>query len=351
MTYSRFLALLIAAGSIACWRVGPARAAQPQPVPVSVVSRPDAEAGPTEVSVRMWMANIDNIDSAAQSFGANFLVQLRWRDPRLAPGESAGDARFKLDEIWHPRILLLNPIGAVRRALPETVDVEPDGTVTYRQRFVVKVSQRLDLSDFPFDTQDFSVHVISVAGGPDDIQFVPDALWTAPGLKQAAGIAEEISLPDWEITGWEAGAAPYVLVPGTTAAGYAMKIEAKRAPAHYVRKVILPLILIVMMSWAVFWIDPTNAGSQISVAVTSMLTLIAYRFAVGGHVPRVPYTTRMDTFILAATVLVFLSLTEVILTAGLVRREREGLARKIDRVSRVLFPITFTVVAVLALVA
>jgi hypothetical protein len=30
-----------------------------------------------------------------------------------------------------------------------------------------------------------------------------------------------------------------------------------------------------------WWVDPTNGGPQISVPITSMLTLIAYRFAIG----------------------------------------------------------------------
>jgi hypothetical protein len=57
---------------------------------------------------------------------------------------------------------------------------------------------------------------------------------------------------------------------------------------------ILPLVLIVIMSWCSFWIDPVNANSQISIAVTSMLTLIAYRYAVDTQVPRLPYMTRVD---------------------------------------------------------
>ena len=69
-----------------------------------------------------------------------------------------------------------------------------------------------------------------------------------------------------------------------------------------------------MMSWTVFWIHPTNGGPQISVAVTSMLTLIAYRFAIGSEVPKLPYLTRLDAFILASSLLVFLSLIEVMLT-------------------------------------
>jgi gamma-aminobutyric acid receptor subunit beta len=70
--------------------------------------------------------------------------------------------------------------------------------------------------------------------------------------------------------------------------GYVFEFHATRLAQYYLLKVILPLLLIVMMSWTVFWIDPTNGGPQISVAVTSMLTLIAYRFAIGSEVPKLP---------------------------------------------------------------
>ena len=59
-----------------------------------------------------------------------------------------------------------------------------------------------------------------------------------------------------------------------------MTFEARRYPGYFISKVILPLIFIVAMSWVVFWIDP-ESGTRVSVSVTAMLTLIAYRFAVG----------------------------------------------------------------------
>ena len=71
-----------------------------------------------------------------------------------------------------------------------------------------------------------------------------------------------------------------------------------------------------MMSWTVFWIDPTNGGPQISVAVTSMLThCLPLRDWVGGAKAALPYT--LDAFILASSLLVFLSLIEVMLTTKL----------------------------------
>ena len=40
--------------------------------------------------------------------------------------------------------------------------------------------------------------------------------------------------------------------------------------------IIVPLILIVMMSWVVFWIDPRDFGPQMGMATASVFTLIAF---------------------------------------------------------------------------
>lgn len=119
---------------------------------------------------------------------------------------------------------------------------------------------------------------------------------------------------------------------------------------HYILKVILPLILIVMMSWSGFWIDPVHANSQISVAVTSMLTLIAYRFAVDTQLPRLPYMTRLDSFFLTSTILVFFSLIEVLVTTILDNNKQTERAKKIDRYCRVIFPVVFAIASIVIFV-
>jgi cadmium resistance protein CadD (predicted permease) len=106
-------------------------------------------------------------------------------------------------------------------------------------------------------------------------------------------------------------------------------------------------VLIVMMSWLVFWIDPTLSSAQISVAVTSMLTLIAYRFAIGADVPKLPYLTLLDAFILLSSILVFLSLIEVMVTTALALNNRVETARMLDRHSRWVFPLVFLVASAL----
>ena len=295
-----------------------------------LIERPASEAGPTEVSVGIWIVDINNIDSAQQSFAAEIALVLRWKDPRLAHTGS-GVVRYPLEQVWHPRVGIANETASVIRKLPEWVEVEPNGTLIYRQRYAGAFTQRLRLQSFPFDRQTFHIQIVAVRYLPNEVRFVPDEDWMRNGLKNAGGIAPSITLPDWTIEKWETRPLIYALTPGLQYSGYVFEFTASRNVQHYILKVILPLVLIVMMSWSGFWIDPVNANSQISVAVTSMLTLIAYRYAVDSQLPRLPYMTRIDLFFLVSTLLVFFSLIEVLVTTILDNNQQTERAKKIDR--------------------
>ena len=118
----------------------------------------------------------------------------------------------------------------------------------------------------------------------------------------------------------------------------------KRLIGYYRAKIILPLLLIVAMSWLVFWIDPELVAPKISIAITSMLTLIAYRFMVGGMLPKISYLTRMDLFTSASTLLVFLTVVEAVFAVMLTKRGRLDRAHTIDRISRWGFPLAYVLV-------
>jgi hypothetical protein len=307
----------------------------------ALIERPNADSGPTQVSVAIWIVDINGIDSAGEIFTADVFIGLRWKDPRLAH-TGAGVAHYALDQIWNPRVVIVNETNSVSHRLPESVEVDVDGTVVYRQRFVGSFTQPLVLKSFPFDRQTFRVQLAAVKYSPSEVNFVPDQKWLDAGIKQAGGISKSITLPDWSVEKWDLKQLAYTLAPSLENSGYVFEFTASRNVQHYILKVILPLVLIVMMSWAVFWIDPINASSQISVAVTSMLTLIAYRFAVDSQLPRLPYLTRLDAFILTSTLLVFVSLVEVLVTTSLDNKQ----AKKIDRYSRVIFPLVFAIASV-----
>jgi len=311
----------------------------------ALIERPAPGSGPTEISVGIWIVDINNIDSAQQSFSAEIALVLRWKDPRLSHTGS-GIVRYPLEQVWHPRVGIANETASVIRKLPDSVEVEPDGTVICRQRYAGAFTQPLRLQSFPFDRQTFRIQLVAVRYQLNEVKFVPDQAWIESGIEQAAGIAPSITLPDWTIEKWETKPLPYALAPNLEYSGYAFEFTASRDVQHYILKVILPLVLIVMMSWSVFWTDPTNSNTQFSIAVTSMLTLIAYRYAMDIQLPRLPYMTRLDVFFLISTLLVFFSLIEVLVTNVLDNNQQTQRAKRIDRYCRVIFPLIFLISSV-----
>ena len=294
--------------------------------------RPGADAGPTVLRVRMVALDIEAIDSAEQTFTANVFVMVRWQDDRLIH-EGPGVKVLDMDAAWSPQFQFTNQ-QRVARTFPEELLVTPSGEVIYRQRLWGSFSQRLDLADFPLDTQSFTVCLVAT------LPFVfTDQLTMTQDTEWSSGLASGFAIPDWDVIGWEAKPGDYnPLGQPLGVPSFNLTFSAKRHLGYYLLKIMLPLLLIVMMSWLVFWVDPKEMGTQISVSVTSMLTLIAYRFMVGTALPKISYLTKLDLFILCATLLVFTTLIEAIVTGTLARNERVDLARRIDRVARLGYP-------------
>jgi hypothetical protein len=304
------------------------------------IGRPGRNGPPTKVEVEIFLIDVDGVDGVNQSFQANVFYALRWNDPRLVHEDIGGQSR-PLSDIWHPRIQLINQ-QKVSKSFSDMVEVAPNGDVVYRQRVWGSFSQPLYLRDFPFDRQTFEILLGAADYTTEQIELV---------VNPNSRISERFSLPDWNVVKWMVENKPFQeSFGGKERAVVAFSFEATRRVGYFIGKVIVPLILIVAMSWVVFWIDPRESGTQISVAITAMLALIAYRFAVGQLLPNVEYMTRLDLFILGSSLLVFASLIQVVVTASFANSDRISQAREIDLWCRWLFPVVFVLIALETLV-
>jgi hypothetical protein len=333
MTTRRVCWTVVLTAAIAC----PGFAADAPEKATTQPARPHEGQDPDHVEFGIYVLDIDEISGHKQSFAANFYLRLRWKDERLA--HSGPFARvLPLAEVWHPPVVLTNRQTGVRLALPEVVEVEPDGAVMYRQQYVGPLSQRLRLHDFPLDTQTFSIHFVVAGARPGEIELVPGEF--SADLK-GGGMAKVLSLPDWGIVSYKAEARPYWLSEALEVPGFAFDFVAKRHFSYFIWQAALPLVLIVMMSWVPFWVDPEKGELQFAIAGSTVLTLIAFRFILARMLPPLPYLTRMDLLTISGTILVFGAFLQVVVTSLLAHRQRVRLARGIDHVCRVVFPIAF----------
>lgn len=166
--------------------------------------------------------------------------------------------------------------------------------------------------------------------------------------EQRALRRETFSIPDWTIGDLTTEVEEVGLPQRNGKVSlYRMTLPAERDPSYYLYKLMLPLILIVMMSWGVFWIDPEKLDPQIVMASTSMLTLIAFQFTLNDVLPRVGYLTALDIFVLGSTVLVFLALIEAVVMGYLSYQGHHRFARRLDFVRRIAFPTSLLVLILL----
>lgn len=289
---------------------------------------------PREVRVGILLVDLTQVRDAEQTFAADVFVAATWHDPELAGGE--GVRTRGLDEVWHPTLLLYNRVTA-SESLPDEVVVRPDGSVTWVQRYTGLFSAPMDLREFPKDRQEFYVWLVSPVRVGPAVTLLADTSLAA--LRNA-----QLSISDWEVGEPELAETSFQMAPGAPAnPGVKLTIPANRRFIYYSIQVLIPLVAVVLMAYAVFWIAPSVVPTRVGVVVTTMLTLIAYRFMLANHVPRLSYLTRLDWFMLGATLLVILALFTMAATSYLMSREQERIVKRIDRAGRVLYPLAFAV--------
>ena len=142
-----------------------------QEEPKPELERPTVWGEPTEVQVGIYVIDIDEVDSADQSFAASVYFEAHWNNELLSH-EGPGPKLRSLTDVWNPRLTIVGQ-QMMWRSYPDYVEIQPDGTVIYRQKIWGRFSQPLNLKDFPSDRQELSIHLVAAGLLENDVKMVP----------------------------------------------------------------------------------------------------------------------------------------------------------------------------------
>jgi len=308
-----------------------------------IAERPDAGGMSTEVTVGIFLIDIDEIDDVRQRFNVDMFVNIAWQDSRLAlPTEKrSGQIRtFPMSEVWNPRGLVVNNRG-LSAQLPLVVNVDALGNVVYRQRLSGELAVNLNLKEFPFDTQQLPIQIISYQYSPDEVRFSRNA-------KIAADV-EAFSVEGWSFSVPEAIFENFeVPALGIARPQMTFVVEATRNAQYYLLTMFLPMSLIVFMSWTAFWIQPNVVPPRIAISTASIFSLIAFGFSIRLSLPHVSYVTRADLFVIGCTLLVFLALAAAVIGSRWASADKLEQAVRLNAVIRWVYAALFFVVAAAA---
>jgi len=286
----------------------------------------------SEVKVGVFLVDIAEVDDVKQQVYVDLYGIAEWHDKRLANCHS-----IDLATLWHPQIDLVNQRD-VNKISQLTLLTE--GTkVRARQRFNGWIAVPLNLHEFPNDQQNIYIELVLLEQA-ENLKLIGDS-----NLSGKRGV--------FTLAGWQIGESNITtnLATGLDNQKFSVakfSLVAKRELNYYTWKVILPLMVIVIMSWSVFWILPEHVAPKIGVSTTAVLTLFAFQLSLSDVLPRIAYLTRMDIFVLGAFVMVLLGLIESLVSVRLAGSGKMARANMLDKRCRLIFPLLFVPIIVSA---
>lgn len=313
---------------------------------------PNPPASPTVVKVGIFLADIIGLDEVNETFQAEFVIGAEWMDPRLAfdPVEVGADQKlfqgpWQFDEVfggWWPQLLIVNEIGngdlnAVRLV------VHADGRVRYMEQRSVTLETPMQLARFPFDDQILEANIISFGDHSDQVLLEVD--------ERILGASEEfaekhrrVDIAQWQFNNLDltSRTADYRYYGGTKVfSEINLAISLTRQSANFIWRIIFPLIVLVLLMWAVFWLEVDNLSERLNLAFIGVLTIIAYQFTLDGTMPRISYFTFTDTILLYSFVIMCVAILESVIVYSLYRAGNRPLAERVDLTAQWVFPMVY----------
>eukprot|EP00980_Cylindrotheca_fusiformis_P011377 scaffold2638_cov114-Cylindrotheca_fusiformis.AAC.5 len=296
------------------------------------VSPPNPD-GPVIVDIGVYVHGISDLDPGSNTFAMEGYLDLFWCDSRMKFNSSTAgrdshtylenDAGKELEEIWWPAAAFVNEVGR-RTTENQELIVSSDGTIEYREKFSVTLSSSYDMTRFPFDEQILVAKIESFAWNSDVLQFrIEDDL---------VGFSKDFDIPEHKLTEihehLETSMEARDRHPFSE---LVTEMHVVRDPTFYLTKVIIPLTLIVCISWAVFWMESNDLPNRMAISFTGVLTSVAYQFIVSDILPRHIYNTFLDNFVLLSFIIMTLTVVVNIAVNSLVNKGHARNAAMVDK--------------------
>ncbi len=303
-----------------------------------VFVNPPNPDGATLVNIGLYVINISNVNAVENTYRLEGLIDLSWCDPRLKINNEQKhyeiyleeDAKTKLNRIWWPSITFVNEVEEYYSKNQELM-IFTRGVIEYREKFSVELKSFFDLTKFPFDQQTLDVEIESFAWDKNEVKLKLN--------EEKNGFNPSLNLPEWKINDLQTQikTTPEVRseVPFYK---FLMKIKLIRKPGFYLWKVIIPLIILVIISWSVFWMSEESLADRISFSLTGILTVVAYQFLISENLPNISYLTLMDAMLSLSFAAIALTVAENIFVDWLNQENLKFLAIKVDRICQFAFP-------------
>lgn len=285
----------------------------------------------TRVKFAASLVRVDEIQAASEEepmLTATFNLEISWPDPRLvSKGPDAHaihvfqneEATQVLGRIFNPNISV---VDGKMELLHQHLRIFPDGKVRLEQNVEVSIPANFNLLRFPFDDQAFMIRFASLFWDANEVDLVQE-------IASADRIEEENDA-------WHINYRSFYVVKKELrkrhdkVSTFHFIIYAERNPNYFIWRLLVPLMVIVFLSWNVFWLHEDKALA-LGNCFLFLLTVVTFHDTVRSMLPVLSYFTFMDAIVFISYAFIIIPTIQVI---SAIRMEDDNNHDKMNRIRR-----------------
>jgi hypothetical protein len=295
------------------------------------------------VKIGMSIDQIVNVDQQSETFTIVGSLQMIWQHPALAFSPDSCNCPIKsMDlnalmalankkDIFLPLFTFFNQQGN-RWTQDQAVFIDPLGKTTYRERFTVTLqAPDFDFTTYPFDSQKFNVHI--------DLS-VPTQVFSFEEIENPVNpLGDQLGEEEWLLEKFTQETTEVSYTKDLKNSRFTTTLEMKRHLIFYVVRIFVPLILILCVSWVIFFLK--DYSKQLDVASGNLLVFLAFNFTISNDLPRLGYLTLLDRMIITSFGCAALVVIISVCQKRLVAKGADNLARHIDKLVLIFYPMVY----------
>lgn len=269
---------------------------------------PRAPSAPADVTVGVYINDIQDIDFKTNSYIVDLYLWLRWNGKDIDPIKSV--------EFMN----IFDPESQQKTVLLDAPKEMPDGSLYNIIRYQGRFAKKFRFEKYPFDRQLLDFVIEDSVSGEAAQRFVADS--------RALTINPKLTLPGFRI-GRPAMAIESYTYPTdfgdlsmSNAESYSrvtLSVPITRPMFTLAIKTFVPILLIVLCATLVFFVNPHFVEGRIGLAITALLTLVAIQFTAAASLPDADYFTMLDKIYMLSYAFIIAALLRVVITSWQVR--------------------------------
>jgi hypothetical protein len=307
---------------------------------------------PLEVGVGIEIQQITSVEQTSENFGAVATIYLEWTDPKLGFDADAYSLPYRLfspedfadylkeRQTYAPEFVIQNQQGN-RWIHQSLIAVAPDGNARYAEKSALTLqAPYFNFRRYPFDRQVFYLEVVST---------FPENFVSFTALEDQSGLGPLLGEEEWVLRNARMLVSSAKGLTGQTSAKAALQFTGHRHIQYYATRIFLPMLILVAVSWAAFFLEEYRKRAEIAGA--NLLVFVAFNWAISDDLPRLGYLTFLDfilqwMFVVTGLIIVFNVWLTRLQVSG-----RETLAAKLDGyVMRWIYPLGYAAIVGFAVV-